>query len=136
MLPVGQLPDDFNGVPVDGEQYLAMVRREAENQPRVFYSTEYVRCTGEAAVAPASSDAFMPSFEWRALFLTRFGRLQEVRRATYVGCAPSSATPPPDLPTPPGCGRRRRVVPLHSRTCSPICRRTQADAGGGGRECP
>lgn len=25
-LPVGTLPDDFDGIPLDGEQYLAMVR--------------------------------------------------------------------------------------------------------------
>ena len=25
-LPVAELPSDFDGVPVDGEQYLAMVR--------------------------------------------------------------------------------------------------------------
>lgn len=26
ILPVGELPADFSGVPLDGEQYLAMVR--------------------------------------------------------------------------------------------------------------
>lgn len=26
ILPVAELPNDFDGVPLDGEQYLAMVR--------------------------------------------------------------------------------------------------------------
>ena len=39
-LPVGELPPDFDGVPLDGEQYLAMVRSEANAAPRIMVARQ------------------------------------------------------------------------------------------------
>ncbi|PKI85547.1 hypothetical protein MVES_000073 [Malassezia vespertilionis] len=40
-LPVGVLPIDFDGIPTDGAQYLAMVRDEASKQPRIMHLASF-----------------------------------------------------------------------------------------------
>ncbi|WFC95766.1 hypothetical protein MBRA1_002420 [Malassezia brasiliensis] len=82
-LPVATLPTDFDGVPLNGEQYLAMVRREANLQPSILYSAEHVERPSIAAAAPAPSvpalpTGFVPSARWRSVFLQRYERLHQV----------------------------------------------------------
>ena len=72
-LPVGTLPVD--GIPRDGEEYLAMVRAEAQNAPSIL-----VHAMEEAPLAtPApqpEGDARMPTHAWCTVFVERFKRLR------------------------------------------------------------
>jgi len=72
-LPVGTLPVD--GIPRDGEEYLAMVRAEAQNAPSIL-----VHAMEEAPLAtPApqpGGDARMPTHAWCTVFVERFKRLR------------------------------------------------------------
>ena len=72
-LPVGTLPID--GIPRDGEEYLAMVRAEAQNAPSIL-----VHAMEEAPLAtPApqpGGDARMPTHAWCTVFIERFKRLR------------------------------------------------------------
>ncbi|CDU21991.1 uncharacterized protein SPSC_00621 [Sporisorium scitamineum] len=94
-LPVAVLPDDFSGDPLDGEQYLAVVRREAAAAPGVFFAAHnpYAQSTLEASNlapppdAPTSITAIpsndeddrliMPSTEWRTTFTRQFKNARE-----------------------------------------------------------
>lgn len=96
-LPVAILPDDFSGDPLDGEQYLAVVRREAKSAPSVFFASHnpYAVSSPEAsssaipidtlsdsiAATPTtnkpSDDLLMPSSEWRTAFEQQFKNARE-----------------------------------------------------------
>lgn len=93
-LPVATLPDDFSGDPLDGEQYLAVVRREAAAAPGVFFATHnpYAQDIPEASTSalPSPSPAtlspqlhgdddslLMPSSEWRCAFIRQFKNARE-----------------------------------------------------------
>lgn len=83
-LPVAILPDDFSGDPTDGEQYLAVVRREAAAAPGVFLAAHnpYAQDTLEApssAAAPKTEDdeLIMPSTEWRTTFMQQYKNARE-----------------------------------------------------------
>lgn len=73
ILPVGTLPID--GIPRDGEEYLAMVRAEAQQAPSIL-----VHAVQEAPLAtPAPQpvgDARMPTHAWCTVFVERFKRLR------------------------------------------------------------
>ncbi|KAH7102926.1 hypothetical protein BKA62DRAFT_636885 [Auriculariales sp. MPI-PUGE-AT-0066] len=93
-LPVAQLPEDFDGEPMDGETYLALVRRDALKLPRFtrvpnpYSIPSYVAASPGAASLPMQSqfnssaplsndDASItrfrvPSAEWRNKFEERF----------------------------------------------------------------
>ncbi|EMD40899.1 hypothetical protein CERSUDRAFT_149434 [Gelatoporia subvermispora B] len=78
VLPVANLPADFNGEPLDGMQYLFMVRRDARTLPHVIrvanpYELQYepIVAVAEASMSQ-SNQSFLPSEEWRDKFLKRF----------------------------------------------------------------
>ncbi|SJX66610.1 uncharacterized protein SRS1_16832 [Sporisorium reilianum f. sp. reilianum] len=94
-LPVAILPEDFSGDPLDGEQYLAVVRREAAAAPGVFFAAHnpYAQPALEASksatppdapttstTAPSSSvedTLVMPTSEWRTTFTHQFKNARE-----------------------------------------------------------
>ncbi|KAJ6628856.1 hypothetical protein B0H10DRAFT_1989530 [Mycena sp. CBHHK59/15] len=75
ILPVANLPEDFEGIPSDGMQYLFTVRRDARQLPHVTrVSNPYElpeRLPPPSDVLPAAHPA-LPCPEWRTLFETRF----------------------------------------------------------------
>ncbi|EIW61494.1 uncharacterized protein TRAVEDRAFT_69837 [Trametes versicolor FP-101664 SS1] len=79
VLPVANLPETFDGVPVDGLQYLFMVRRDARQLPHVTrVANPYdVPEDPSAAPLPGSNGStprrdLLPSEEWRETFVRRF----------------------------------------------------------------
>ncbi|EST06988.1 Gem-associated protein 2 [Kalmanozyma brasiliensis GHG001] len=96
-LPVAVLPDDFSGDPLDGEQYLAVVRREAAAAPGIFFAahnpyadTNAVASTSaipldslpdSVSTASASTQLddglLMPSSEWKSTFTQQFRNARE-----------------------------------------------------------
>ncbi len=96
-LPVASLPDDFSGDPIDGEQYLAIVRREASAAPGVFFAEhnpyaapsillEETTFDPTISLPPPLDDAkiptkeetlLMPSLEWRTAFELQFRNAKE-----------------------------------------------------------
>ncbi|CAO1625378.1 unnamed protein product [Jaminaea pallidilutea] len=79
-LPVGELPSDFDGVPLDGSTYLAMVRQEAALQPSVMIapSNPYKRLSASSSrTAAGSRQLGIPSQEWQLGFQARFKAMRE-----------------------------------------------------------
>ncbi|GAC97401.1 hypothetical protein PHSY_004986 [Pseudozyma hubeiensis SY62] len=100
-LPVAILADDFSGDPNDGEEYLAVVRREAAAAPGVFFAAHnpYASITEASPPSqhtvsehgPADSIAsapsqnrndtddrlIMPISEWRTTFVEQFKNARE-----------------------------------------------------------
>ncbi|KAI1786655.1 hypothetical protein LXA43DRAFT_1032771 [Ganoderma leucocontextum] len=109
VLPVANLPDTFDGVPVDGLQYLFTVRRDARLLP---YTTrvanpyeipdpplpEVTSMQGAGAVGEDRSRDVLPSEEWRETFLRRFKnfRKNSVQPTIHVHIPDSSAKLMPD----------------------------------------
>ncbi|KAK7695766.1 hypothetical protein QCA50_000403 [Cerrena zonata] len=85
VLPVANLPRDFDGVPEDGLQYLFTVRRDAELLPR----TTRVPNPYEIQEKPASpvrggetvsvAQGYIPSQEWQDTFLRHFKYFRQNR---------------------------------------------------------
>ncbi|KAH8118716.1 hypothetical protein DFH11DRAFT_1568843 [Phellopilus nigrolimitatus] len=99
ILPVARLPENFDGVPMDGMQYLFTVRRDSRKLPvytRVANPYEAVKT--ETVDAPASSAGRvpLPSEEWRAVFLKRFKNFRKNSVQATIGvefpAAPASAS--------------------------------------------
>ncbi|KZT72549.1 hypothetical protein DAEQUDRAFT_722708 [Daedalea quercina L-15889] len=76
VLPVANLPADFNGVPEDGLQYLFTVRRDARSLPqitRVANPYEVKEEQRESVIGEMNAEhPLLPSEEWREVFLKRF----------------------------------------------------------------
>ncbi|KAH9939969.1 hypothetical protein B0H21DRAFT_583960 [Amylocystis lapponica] len=77
VLPVANLPDNFNGDPSDGLQYLFTVRRDARLLPHVVRAPENPYEVKEEPkvdpeLGPGVSHPDLPSEKWREMFLTRF----------------------------------------------------------------
>jgi len=77
VLPVAKLPNNFDGEPMDGLQYLFMVRRDAHSLPHVTRVHNPFEVKDEPQqpafpVASSSSDIPMPSDQWREIFIKRF----------------------------------------------------------------
>ncbi|PFH51367.1 hypothetical protein AMATHDRAFT_59071 [Amanita thiersii Skay4041] len=75
ILPVADLPDDFDGLPADGLQYLFTVRRETRSLPYVT-RVDNPYAVADNTVSPAielePSHPALPSPEWRAVHQKRF----------------------------------------------------------------
>ncbi|KAJ7240342.1 hypothetical protein B0H12DRAFT_1135033 [Mycena haematopus] len=76
ILPVANLPQDFEGVAEDGMQYLFLVRRDARHLPHVTrvpnpYELPERLPPPPSDILPAAHPA-LPSPEWRTLFETRY----------------------------------------------------------------
>lgn len=99
-LPVAILPHDFSGEPTDGEEYLAVVRREAAAAPAIFFATHNPYAEQESLRQAASSSSAsttiecsdtrlaksastndcalcMPSLEWKQAFELQFKNARE-----------------------------------------------------------
>lgn len=98
-LPVGILADDFSGEPADGQEYLAVVRREAAAAPCVFLAAHnpYAETATQASRPISAHGAYtahdpisscanagqeddglcMPSTEWKTTFVRQFKNARE-----------------------------------------------------------
>ncbi|KAI0722248.1 hypothetical protein C8T65DRAFT_628733 [Cerioporus squamosus] len=79
VLPVANLPDTFDGVPMDGLQYLFTVRRDSRLLPHVTRVANPYELPEVPAPLSAigtgdesSRKSILPSEEWRETFLRRF----------------------------------------------------------------
>ncbi|KAI0308653.1 hypothetical protein OF83DRAFT_1288892, partial [Amylostereum chailletii] len=79
ILPIANLPADFDGEPMDGMQYLFTVRRDARKLPGTTrVANPYEVIPSSAPGVPSTSDGHpkpdvgLPSEEWRAAFERRF----------------------------------------------------------------
>lgn len=83
-LPVAVLPDDFDGIPTDGSQYLAMVRREAALHPSVFHAADNPYAVASSSSTPyvelksKAQELGIPDSAARAAFIERFKAVREV----------------------------------------------------------
>ncbi|KII94944.1 hypothetical protein PLICRDRAFT_96767 [Plicaturopsis crispa FD-325 SS-3] len=82
ILPVANLPEDFNGEPMDGMQYLFTVRRDARILPhttRVINPYERPEPVLSLPTAPSAykSSSQMPSDEWRESFKKHIMRFRK-----------------------------------------------------------
>ncbi|PWN33716.1 uncharacterized protein FA14DRAFT_190843 [Meira miltonrushii] len=83
ILPVAILPADFDGVPLDGSQYLAVVRKEARAAPSIARYKEYASMEAkledkELGIEDAD---LLPPQEWRDSFLHKFKNMRESLRS-------------------------------------------------------
>ncbi|CAO1630198.1 unnamed protein product [Parajaminaea phylloscopi] len=114
-LPVAELPADFDGVPLDGSTYLAMVRQEAASHPSIFLAAHNpyqasppddvnledtgrpdVSALGEGRDSIRHSQLGLPSEQWRTIFMDRFRALREalsLTPATPFGGSPVGRLP-------------------------------------------
>ncbi|PIL36928.1 hypothetical protein GSI_00618 [Ganoderma sinense ZZ0214-1] len=109
VLPVANLPDTFDGVPMDGMQYLFTVRRDARLLPHTTRVVnpyeipdpplpEASAMQGVGAVGEDRRSDVLPSEEWRETFLRRFKnfRKNSVQPTIHVHIPNSSAKLMPD----------------------------------------
>ncbi|KIY74219.1 hypothetical protein CYLTODRAFT_416470 [Cylindrobasidium torrendii FP15055 ss-10] len=81
ILPVANLPGNYDGEPMDGLEYLFMVRRDARKLPD-FTRVTNPFATKSPVLAPVAQDfkkpshPSLPSVEWRATLLNRFRHIQ------------------------------------------------------------
>ncbi|KDR83932.1 hypothetical protein GALMADRAFT_54455 [Galerina marginata CBS 339.88] len=76
ILPVANLPDDFNEEPMDGLQYLFMVRRDARQLPgTVRVANPYEQ--PESSTPASLEQSHLPSEEWRKTFEFRFQNFRQ-----------------------------------------------------------
>ncbi|TCD69845.1 hypothetical protein EIP91_005922 [Steccherinum ochraceum] len=92
VLPIANLPLDFNGEPMDGLQYLFTVRRNAKSLPHTtrVHNPYEVKEEPKERTPPrslSSSSIPMPSDEWRDVFLRRFRnfRKNSLQPTTRIG---------------------------------------------------
>ncbi|KAF9472953.1 hypothetical protein BDN70DRAFT_908994 [Pholiota conissans] len=94
ILPVANLPQDFNDEPVDGLQYLFVVRRDARQLPSTVRAPNpYERPEPETSILTVieqlqpGSPPLLPSEEWRLIFERRFLNFRKnfAQPTTYVG---------------------------------------------------
>ncbi|KAF8842720.1 hypothetical protein BDN67DRAFT_947119 [Paxillus ammoniavirescens] len=80
ILPVANLPDDFDLEPEDGAQYLFLVRRDARRLPhttRVRNPYEMSEVNTTHALSPQPSTDVLPCEEWRTAFQSHFRNLRK-----------------------------------------------------------
>ncbi|UZJ52603.1 hypothetical protein CBS101457_001923 [Exobasidium rhododendri] len=116
-LPVADLPPEFDGVPLDGAQYLAVVRQESATVPNICYvANPYANVnvnsarSRQIADTDSSTSQIMPSLEWRKVFLKRF----ENMRVTLSN-RPRQMTPTSAENIPRGRNGKKWYVFLHGR---------------------
>ncbi|KAF9464362.1 hypothetical protein BDZ94DRAFT_1256268 [Collybia nuda] len=81
ILPVANLPEDFNGIPCDGMQYLFTVRRDARNLPHITraanpYETEIPQ-SSQGDIRDIPNYIALPSEAWRTILEIRFKNFRE-----------------------------------------------------------
>ncbi|CDO68141.1 hypothetical protein BN946_scf185003.g13 [Trametes cinnabarina] len=105
VLPVANLPDTFDGVPMDGLQYLFTVRRDARMLPHVTRVANPYDVPEVSAAAPQPGPSeprprrdVLPSEEWRETFLRRFKnfRKNSVQPTIHVHIPNSTSKLMPD----------------------------------------
>ncbi|KAG8218658.1 hypothetical protein J3R82DRAFT_4323 [Butyriboletus roseoflavus] len=79
ILPVANLPHDFDQDPQDGMQYLFLVRRDARRLPHISrvrnpYEVSEIKV---AHTFTPSSTNFLPHEEWRIAFQRHFSNLRK-----------------------------------------------------------
>ncbi|PPQ65933.1 hypothetical protein CVT26_010695 [Gymnopilus dilepis] len=92
ILPVADLPDDFSGEPLDGMQYLFLVRRDARKRPDTVrahnpYEKPEVLIAERIAPERSSAQSFLPTEAWRDKFQYRLGNFRKnfSQPTIYVG---------------------------------------------------
>ncbi|KAI6130371.1 survival motor neuron interacting protein 1-domain-containing protein [Pisolithus croceorrhizus] len=79
ILPVANLPEDFNGDPSDGMQYLFLVRRDARRLPHIKRVHNPYEESARPPVLPVSAPAkgILPCEKWRDTFQSHFRNLRK-----------------------------------------------------------
>ncbi|KIJ70127.1 hypothetical protein HYDPIDRAFT_164269 [Hydnomerulius pinastri MD-312] len=80
ILPIADLPDNFDQDPEDGLQYLFLVRRDARRLPhvtRVHNPYEFPEASVAKEVPLRPPVSILPCEEWRAVFQSRFCNLRK-----------------------------------------------------------
>lgn len=85
ILPVAILPTNFDGIPLDGSQYLAVVRREAKAAPSIARYNNFPFTSlsdknedkHETSNLVSDDEDILPPREWRNLFLHKFKNMRE-----------------------------------------------------------
>lgn len=94
ILPVANLPDDFDEEPLDGMQYLFTVRRDARYLPHVVRAVnpyeipEVAKTTIQDTIAPHPS---LPSREWCRLLETRLSNFRKNLNQPTIHVGPAHA---------------------------------------------
>ncbi|QRV72890.1 SIP1 domain-containing protein [Ceratobasidium sp. AG-Ba] len=102
VLPVANLPDDFNKEPEDGAQYLFLVRRDALSLPHTTradnpYAAPIVSSIPSARKPPHPC---IPSEEWRTSFEETFKAFRQSWRSNRANQPEESSTRTPQTPRP------------------------------------
>ncbi|WVW79777.1 hypothetical protein I302_101747 [Kwoniella bestiolae CBS 10118] len=112
-LPVGMLPEDFDGTPLDGSQYLAMANRDNRDLPFVKtvinpYKTDLIGPTLPSTSqnhASGSRHPALPKESWQELFPIHYqGYRKHIQ--SQLSSSPSTSTYPSDYPPIPPASRR------------------------------
>ncbi|KAF8914158.1 survival motor neuron interacting protein 1-domain-containing protein [Gymnopilus junonius] len=92
ILPVANLPNDFSGEPMDGMQYLFLVRRDARQLPGTVrvanpYEKTEVPLSEQGATERLSARPFLPTEDWRQTFESRFQNFRKnfTQPTIYIG---------------------------------------------------
>uniref|UniRef100_A0A0W0EZB3 Uncharacterized protein n=1 Tax=Moniliophthora roreri TaxID=221103 RepID=A0A0W0EZB3_MONRR len=101
ILPVANLPGDFDGIPQDGMEYLFTVRRDAAKLPHVTrVANPYA--TAEPILSAArniiSTSSALPSEEWREVIQGRFHNLKKNMMQPTIYIAMPEASNPKVMP--------------------------------------
>ncbi|KAG9104203.1 hypothetical protein FRC06_004628 [Ceratobasidium sp. 370] len=85
VLPVANLPDDFNGEPEDGAQYLFLVRRDALNLPHTTRADNpyAIPMIPPASAARKPPHPCIPSEEWRSSFEGTFKNFRQASTSSW-----------------------------------------------------
>jgi len=98
-LPVGRLPPDFDGIPTDGEMYLAVVRQQAKSHPAVLTAATNPYAVVEVAPVPVvaanGGRTALPTQEWREQYVTRFKAMREVSYTAFFTATREAAVQRP-----------------------------------------
>ncbi|KAI0065972.1 hypothetical protein BV25DRAFT_1880026 [Artomyces pyxidatus] len=112
ILPVANLPADFEGEPMDGLQYLFTVRRDARRLPHITRAANPYELLPPSSESVVEGDATpveheqsrpsLPSDEWRAVFERRFRNFRSNTIQPTIGV---------QLPPMPSAAGSRKVIP-------------------------
>ncbi|KAF9057975.1 hypothetical protein BJ165DRAFT_1314207, partial [Panaeolus papilionaceus] len=98
ILPVANLPDDFNEEPMDGMQYLFTVRRAARQLPDIVrvpnpFEMPEPTTQPEPKLQPSSDSSLLPSEEWRQQFEMRFNNFRKNFDQPTIQIGPALESP-------------------------------------------
>ncbi|OCF58288.1 hypothetical protein L486_04319 [Kwoniella mangroviensis CBS 10435] len=116
-LPVGVLPEDFSGEPIDGSQYLAMANRDNQNLPFVKtvinpYRSDLIGPTLPSSLSASnktgssSRHPALPKESWQELFPIHYQGYRKHIQSQLSSSSSSTSSYPSDYPPIPPASRR------------------------------